>query len=99
MRDWLTLYEEQQTAIDDSPQSWWDEEAPIDKTDVEVIAGMLDHLEKRLNLLQEVEPYYWPISEIEDLTEDANKAAKKLADSYDDDQVSFAMDYLEGKYA
>lgn len=99
MRYWLTLYEEWQTHIQDSPQSWWDEEALIDKTDVGVIAGMLDDLEKELNFLQGVEPYDWAISEIEDLTEDANKAAKKLADSYDDDQVSFAMDYLNGKYA
>lgn len=99
MQDWLALYEDWKATIHDSPQSWWDEEAPLDKTDVGVIAGMLDDLEKELNFLQGVGPEDYAPSEIESYTEDANKAAKKLADSYDDDQVSFAMDYLEGKYA
>lgn len=99
MQDWLTLYEEWQTHIQDSPQSWWDEEAPIDKTDVSVIAGLLSDLGKDLDLLQGVDTGSWAPSEIESYVDKAHKSAKELADSYDDDQVQFAIDYLNGKYA
>lgn len=98
MQDWLTLYEEQQTTIHESSQSWWDDEAPIDKADVGVIAGLLENLARELDLLQGVDTF-WPPSEIEPYAEKVNESVKELADSYSDDQVQFAIDYLSGKYA
>lgn len=98
-QDWIALYEEWQAHIQDSPQSWWDEEAPLDKTDVGVVADLLDNLEKDLGLVQGVDTVDWAPSEIESYVNKANKSAKELVDSYDDDQIQFAIDYLNGKYA
>lgn len=99
MKDWLSLYEEWRAHIQDSPQSWWDEEAPIDKTDVGVIVDLLDDLEKDLNLMQGVDTVGWEPSEIESYVNKLNKSAKELVDSYADNQIQFAIDYLNGKYA
>lgn len=99
MQDWLALYEDWKAHIHDSPQSWWDEEAPLDKTDVGVVVDLLDDLEKDLGLVQGVDTVGWAPSEIEWYVHKLNKSAKELVSSYDDDQIQFVRDYLNGKYA
>ena len=96
---WVEKFEEQRDAIENSPQSWWDEEAPLDKTDVGVVVDLLDDLEKDLGLVQGVDTVGWAPSEIEWYVHKLNKSAKELVGSYDDDQIQFVRDYLNGKYA
>lgn len=95
---WVEKFEEQRDAIENSPQSWWDNEAPIDKTDVGVIAAFLRDLQQEIVDFRDADMRDWSPSEIESHSKSIYKLVRLLADTYSDDQVQFAMNVLDGKY-
>ena len=96
-RDWLDLYEAQHQKIWDN-FTWWEAESPISDTDLQEIADRLHKLQKEMQeynaeVLDECEP-----EAVEDCTRKMNEAARLLIDRYTPSQITFAIDFLTGKY-
>lgn len=95
---WVEKYHEQQDALDELPQSWWDDEAPIDKSDVGVIAAFLRDLQQDIVDFRDADVRDWSPGEIAEVSGSIYRQAALLADNYSDNQVRFAIDVLDGKH-
>lgn len=96
-RNWLGLYEEQRQKIWDN-FTWWEAESPIGDSDLQEIAESLQELQQEMRDYEfedvdESEP-----DVVERYTRDMNKAARCLVDRYSPNQITFAIDFLTGKY-